>query len=258
VKDWQGVTKVSKAIMPDGKAVDFFGSQADEWVALYTAKTQFQDRLALFVGGVRKHVPGSGRILDFGCGPGVMSAALACEGYEVIGVDGSERMIHVAEQQSPRHASANVRFEVMDSESFSLTPQSYDAVVCSSVLEYVKDDEKLLRNLAGVLRPGGILLISVPHSASYLGRIEDAMAGIRLPGLKRGPGRMDLKYSMRRYNAAEFLSSLRSLSLNVLDTTFFEIPFLGRCGIRLSRLPRLGMMLLVTAMKSKPAELPER
>lgn len=250
--------KVSKAIVPEGKAVDFFGSRAEEWVALYTTKTQFQDRLALFVEGVRRHVPGSGRVLDFGCGPGVMSLALACEGYEVTGVDGSERMIRVAEQRSPRHGSANVHFEVMDSESFSLAPQSYDAVVCSSVLEYVKDDEKLLRNLAGVLRPGGILLISVPHSASVLGRIEDAIAGIRIPGLRRGPGRMDLKYSRRRYNTADFLSSLHNLALDVLDTTFFEVPVLGRCGIRLSRMPRLGMMLLVAAMKSRSAELLEK
>jgi 2-polyprenyl-3-methyl-5-hydroxy-6-metoxy-1,4-benzoquinol methylase len=138
---------------------------------------------------------------------------------------------------------------VIDSASFSPDPESYDAVICSSVLEYLEDDQKLLHDLTKALCPGGLLLVSVPQSASYLGKIEDVVAGMPVLGLKRGPGRTDLKYSKRRYRTEEFLSRLSDLSLDILETTFFEVPVLGRYGVWLSRWPRLGVMLLVAAMK---------
>jgi SAM-dependent methyltransferase len=240
--------------MTDPKPTDYFGSKADEWVTLYQAKVQFRDRLELFVNGVRRYVSRPGKVLDFGCGPGIMSMALACEGYEVTGLDGAERMIDVARRQSLQRGLRNVCFQVMDSESFSPVPESYDAVICSSVLEYVEDDQKLLGRLAEALRPGGLLLVSVPHSASYLGRMEDAIAALRVPGLKRGPGRMDLKYSKRRYRVDDFLLELGRQSFEILSTTFFEVPLLGRWGIWLSRSPRVGMMLLVAAAKAEPTE----
>jgi len=231
------------------ECIDYFGSQANAWVTLYETKVQFQDRFALFVKEVHKHLSYSGRILDFGCGPGILSIALACEGYEVTGVDGAERMIDVAKQRSLRSGLSNISFKVMDAKSFSIEPESYDAVVCSSVLEYVADDTKLLCDLVKVLRPGGVLLVSVPHTASLLGKIEDTM--MHVPGLKRGPGRMDLKYCRRRYDIEDFLNSLYSLSLESFECTFFEVPLLGKYGIRLSRYRRLGMMLLVSAVKWK-------
>lgn len=233
------------------KATDFFGSKADEWVTLYEKKAQFRDRLALFVGGIGRHVPRAGRVLDFGCGPGIMSMALAAEGYRVTGVDGSERMIEVARRQCLRGRVSGVDFQVMDSDTLSLERESYDGVVCSSVLEYVEDDDRLLSDLARVLRPGGVLLISVPHAASLVGKMEDAMA--RVPRLRWGPGRMDLRYSRRRYRTDEFLSRLRDVSLETRETTYFELPLLGQYGMgtRLSRFRRLGVMLLVTAVKKR-------
>lgn len=73
------------------KATDstlYFDGMADLWPSLYTSKSVFRDRLDLFVRGVTDAVPEGGRVLDFGCGPGVMSLALAKMNYRVVGVDG--------------------------------------------------------------------------------------------------------------------------------------------------------------------------
>ena len=86
-------------------------------------------------------MPTSGKILNFGCGRGILSIELARKGYEVTGIDGSKGMIDAVENQLLRFGLSNVSFEVLDSESFRFIPESYDAVVCSSVLEYVEDDK---------------------------------------------------------------------------------------------------------------------
>ena len=143
----------------------------------YSKEVDYIDQL------IKKYYPGSKTILDLGCGTGRHALYLAKKGYEVTGIDGAKGMIDVAKQQSLQSGLSNVSFIVLDSESFSLKPESYDAVVCSSVLEYVQNDKMLLCNLVKVLRPGGVLLISVPHMASFFGRIEDIM--IHIPGFKR-------------------------------------------------------------------------
>jgi phenylacetate-CoA ligase len=169
-------------------------------------------------------------------------------------MDGSDGMIEVARQESLRRGLSNVSFQVMNSEVLSLDVESYDAVVCSSVLEYVEDDERLIRDLAGALRAGGVLLISVPHSASFIGRIADAVN--RVSGLWHGHDRTDHDYSRRRYRVDRLLASLRHSLLDVAETKFFELPLLGKYGIWLSRFRRLGVMLLVTAIKRTREPLP--
>ena len=229
------------------QCTDLFSAQSDEWIAFYRTKPQFSDRLALFVSNVRKHVPRSGRILDFGCGPGVLSMALAHDGYEVTGFDGSEGMIQAAKRESEGKGLSGVSFQVTSAELFSPEPERFDAIVCSSVLEYIQDDNRLLDGFARALRPGGILLISVPHTSSYCGRVQDFLSHI--PGLLRGPGRKYLKHTRRRYDLQRFSEVLRERSLDIHKITFFEFPLLGRYSIRLSRLSQLGVMALAMAVK---------
>ena len=229
------------------KCTEYFGAQAEKWIALYQEKAQFRDRLALFVNGVCEKVPTSGKILGFGYGPGVLSMTLAEKGYVVVGVDGSKDMIELAKQQISDNGLSRVSFNVMDAESFSLPSESFDAVVCSSVLEYVENDMELLSNFVTVLKPGGVLFFSVPHKASTLGKIEDIM--VRLPGIRGGKRRKDLAYSKRRYKTDKILAYLHSLSVELCECIYFEFPLFGKYGIWLSRCKMLGMMTLISGIK---------
>ncbi|HXY39384.1 MAG TPA: class I SAM-dependent methyltransferase [Vicinamibacteria bacterium] len=231
----------------EASAVEYFGEQADRWQGLYALKPAFRDRLDLFVGSLLRLAPPPGRVLDFGCGPGVVSLALAAQGYEVLGVDGSQRMIDQAETQRARRGLTNAGFRLMPAEAFDVPEASVDAVVSSSVLQYVADDARLLAGFTSALKPGGWLLISVPHAGSVVGWLE---AGLhRLPAVRRREGRGFLDHSRRLYAKRPFLAALERLGFGDFECTHFEVPVLGRWGIRLSRLSRVGVMLLVAGRK---------
>jgi glycosyltransferase involved in cell wall biosynthesis/ubiquinone/menaquinone biosynthesis C-methylase UbiE len=109
-------------------------------------------------------VPRGARVLDFGCGPGRLSMLLARAGYRVHGVDPSEGMIEQA------HALIQdglaMEFE-QGADAAALETGAYDAVVCSSVIEYVAKPRGLLDELHRALRPSGILIVSFANRASF-------------------------------------------------------------------------------------------
>ena len=232
-------------------STDFFGAQAARWLRLYQSNPSFEDRLGLFSTSLIAALPSRGRVLDFGCGPGVMSLALAEQGYDVLGVDGADAMIETAKHEQRRRGVSNCEFRVMDAADVSLDAESFDAIVCSSVIEYVENDVGLVRALIGSLKPGGHLLVSVPHTASVIGKIEDALRNTVLFAQRLGG--QHLGFSQRRYERTALLWLLGSMGLGSFECTSFEVPVLGRAGVALSRFTRIGVMLLVVGRKGAVA-----
>jgi 2-polyprenyl-6-hydroxyphenyl methylase / 3-demethylubiquinone-9 3-methyltransferase len=96
-------------------------------------------------------------VLDLGCGGGFMSEALARRGATVIGVDPSEAAISAAKI----HADAEglkIDYKVGTGEAIPLADHSADCVVCVDVLEHVADLDRVLDEVARVLKPGGVFL----------------------------------------------------------------------------------------------------
>jgi SAM-dependent methyltransferase len=116
----------------------------------------------LFLEAAIASVPSGGTILDFGCGPGRISALLARHGFRVQGFDPSSAMIAAAKKQSLD--GAQVEFQCLQTVG-TLTP-GCDAIVCSSVIEYVQDPVRLLREFHDALRPAGTLIISFANRRS--------------------------------------------------------------------------------------------
>ena len=98
-------------------------------------------------------------ILDYGCGQGRLCHELSQLGYrDVQGVDSSEEMIRIARS---RHRDLN--FSVVDPCAAPFPDRSFDAVLLFAVLTCIPSDaaqKRLIAELARVLRPGGLLLIS--------------------------------------------------------------------------------------------------
>ena len=117
----------------------------------------------LFVRAALSAVPRGGNILDYGCGPGRIAALLAEKGFSVRGLDPSPAMIGVASKQPL--GSLPVEFQLIQ-QPLDLPVAFFDAVVCSSVIEYVAQPEELLQQFAAALRPSGVLIVSYANRRS--------------------------------------------------------------------------------------------
>lgn len=105
------------------------------------------------------------RVLDAGCGSGPLTAALRARGATVSGFDSSAAMVDLARER----LGADADLRVADlGEPLPFADDSFDEVVASLVLHYLQDWAPPLRELRRVLRPGGRLVLSVPHPSAYL------------------------------------------------------------------------------------------
>lgn len=109
------------------------------------------------------------RILDLGCGEGrhVINAYLQGN-VTAIGVDLSARDIHTAaERFKPFAQSDNVKkqfsLQIADAKQLPFADNSFDKVICSEVLEHIPDYHAVLREIERVLKPRGLLAVSVPR-----------------------------------------------------------------------------------------------
>src|SRR5437868_3829963 len=141
-----------------------FDSKAAGWPGKYAADGRLAGRLAALTAAVLGRVPAGGELLDLGCGSGDLARHLAAEGYRVTGCDISPRMIGQAVGADRRRTVRWVRLPPAW-QSLPFPVASLDAIVASSVLEYLPDPARVLAECARVLRPGAVLLCTVPRTA---------------------------------------------------------------------------------------------
>jgi 2-polyprenyl-6-hydroxyphenyl methylase/3-demethylubiquinone-9 3-methyltransferase len=97
------------------------------------------------------------RVLDLGCAGGFMAEALADRGAQVTGIDPAEKAIAAARAHA-RAAGHAIGYDVGVGEALPYDRAGFDAVVCVDVLEHVSDLDRVLAEVARVLRPGGLFL----------------------------------------------------------------------------------------------------
>ena len=100
------------------------------------------------------------RVLDVGCGGGLLAEALAQAGAHVTAIDLAPGMIEVARLHAAESALA-IDYRVASAEELARAqPQSFDVITCMEMLEHVPQPAAMVRTLAGLLRPGGDLFVS--------------------------------------------------------------------------------------------------
>jgi 2-polyprenyl-6-hydroxyphenyl methylase/3-demethylubiquinone-9 3-methyltransferase len=152
-------------------------------------------RLALvdgWVGGLADR-----RIVDIGCGGGLLAEAMALAGARVTGIDLGDEALAVARLHAAETASASGRPLALDyrhstaEELAAGAPGSFDAVTCMEMLEHVPDPASVVAAGARLLRPGGTLIVATINRTAHA-FLRLIVGGEYLTGLiPRGTHRYD-------------------------------------------------------------------
>jgi 2-polyprenyl-6-hydroxyphenyl methylase/3-demethylubiquinone-9 3-methyltransferase len=111
---------------------------------------------------IQSQLPLAGqRVLDVGCGGGILSDAMARKGADVLGIDLASKALKVAQLHALEAGTPNVRYREVSVEALAAEqPSSFDAVTCMEMLEHVPDPASVVRACADLVKPGGWVFIS--------------------------------------------------------------------------------------------------
>ena len=153
--------------------VEYHQELASGWDVRYR-KGSFKKRADHFCSAILPLIPTGGNWLDAGCGSGYFSRILAERQSKVIGLDASENMILEARQLAKAAIiDARIDFDVVDTiEILPVVDAGLDGCLCLSVLEYVSNPNNCINEFARVIKPGGYMILSVPHRWSFLRFIQ--------------------------------------------------------------------------------------
>ena len=100
------------------------------------------------------------RVLDVGCGGGILSESMANIGADVTGIDLSEKALNVAKLHSLESGIA-VDYQLKSVEQLAIEqPDSFDIVTCLEMLEHVPDPAAVITACAKIAKPGGVIFFS--------------------------------------------------------------------------------------------------
>jgi len=197
-----------------------FDAKAASWPTKYAPDGPLADRLTSLCAAIRRYTGPGDRVLDLGCGTGELAFALAATGIRTVGCDISSRMLRRVQRDSARQ----VGWLQLDPHwrSLPFRPGAFDAVVASSVLEYVDEPATVLREAARVLRPGGAIICTVPdlrHPVRWLEGIAQGAA--RVCPVRGGYGSLSpwdsyqayLRASQHRHRARWWLAAAAQAGL---------------------------------------------
>jgi 2-polyprenyl-6-hydroxyphenyl methylase/3-demethylubiquinone-9 3-methyltransferase len=118
------------------------------------------------LGYVAARVPLRGaRVLDVGCGGGLLSEAMAREGARVLGIDLASDLVDIARlhrlESMQGGAALDLEYRVQAVEALAdAEPASFDAITCMELLEHVPDPGSVVAACARLLKPGAPLVLS--------------------------------------------------------------------------------------------------
>ena len=100
------------------------------------------------------------KILDVGCGGGILSESLANEGADVTGIDQGDRVIKIAKLHA-KESGIKVKYKHINIEDFyKNTDERFDVITCLEMLEHVPDPNSIINTCSMLLMPGGKIYFS--------------------------------------------------------------------------------------------------
>jgi 2-polyprenyl-3-methyl-5-hydroxy-6-metoxy-1,4-benzoquinol methylase len=153
-------------------ASEFFSATSREFGLNYLGNPDFAERMRVWKELICKYSDCGQYAIDIGCGTGELSVHMAGRGLQVTGIDGAEGMIGIC---NAKRDALRMRNLIFIREELPFVMRGYeeiaDLIVCSSVLEYIEPLQESSRRLSELLRPGGVLMVSMPNNRSVYRKI---------------------------------------------------------------------------------------
>ncbi len=101
------------------------------------------------------------RVVDIGCGGGILADSMARKGAEVLGIDLATKALRVAQLHALEAQTEGVTYREISAEKLAdEQPASFDVVTCMEMLEHVPDPASVVRACATLVKPGGRVFFS--------------------------------------------------------------------------------------------------
>jgi 2-polyprenyl-6-hydroxyphenyl methylase / 3-demethylubiquinone-9 3-methyltransferase len=146
----------------DPRELAKFGDAAHRWWDRDSEFKPLHDINPLRLNWIDGHAALAGkRVLDVGCGGGILSESMAQRGAQVLGIDLASAAIGVAQLHALEAEVAGLDYEEISAEALALRrPASFDVVTCMEMLEHVPEPAAVVGACATLVKPGGWVFFS--------------------------------------------------------------------------------------------------
>jgi ubiquinone/menaquinone biosynthesis C-methylase UbiE len=254
---------------------DHWSDIEDERVARYEKMFQWRPEQAALLAPAK--ISEGHRVLDFGCGPGFLTGALADRvgsNGEARGVDINARFVRDANARAQADGITNLSYHHLNGPSLPFEAASFDVAVAKNVLEYVPDVASSLAEISRVLKPGGRLhavdsdwgfIVVEPWAKAEVDEFfaaagpafKEPLIGRKLAGLFSGVGLDDIQVTLQPMvdrtgaakavllNMAHYIGTFATLDAEVVTARMASVDAAIEDGSYLFCLPQF----LVTGTK---------
>ena len=178
-------------------------------IAFYDLHTRIRDPIIFSLLDIKQ----GERILDVGSGTGYFAEKMIAYGVAPVCVDISvDNLLSIKQHQMNHLFLINAH-----AEKLPLRNDSFDKILCSEVLEHIDDERQALRELVRALRPGGLLVITVPCTESKFPSLIECL-GIKTVHDYDGPE----KHYRKGYTLAELSSVLGNAGMSISRSVYFS------------------------------------
>ncbi|MEE4379830.1 MAG: bifunctional 2-polyprenyl-6-hydroxyphenol methylase/3-demethylubiquinol 3-O-methyltransferase UbiG [Candidatus Competibacteraceae bacterium] len=180
------------------------------------------------------------RILDIGCGGGILSEAVANGGATVHGIDVVERNIAIAHHHAQQN-QLNIHYQMITAEELAQQGKHYDAVLNMEVVEHVAHLSGFVHACNQLVRPGGLMFIATINRTVLAWLIAIIGAEYILRWLPRGT------HQWRRFPKPQELETLLNKDqLRIIDQSGVKVNPLTR---RMTLTPFMGVNYMLVAQR---------
>ena len=153
---------MTQSINADPQELAKFSDLAHRWWDTESEFRPLHQINPLRLDWIEAHVALAGkRVLDVGCGGGILSDSIARRGANVLGIDLSAKALKVAQLHALEADTPNVEYREVSAEALAVEqPGGFDVVTCMEMLEHVPDPSSIVAACTSLVKPGGRVFFS--------------------------------------------------------------------------------------------------